>query len=227
MAVDVLVDLRPQFGSVRDQGSRPTCMAFAASDAHAGVRDEWKPLSCEFIFFKAQARARKPPTVGASLAAMLEALKLDGQPLEAGWPYLVLPPTDPATWQPPSAVGPLYARNSLQTGFALDPVLANLDRGIPIILLSFLSASFYQPPKDAVVAPATGELPDPNIRHAVIAVGHGLWNGQRVVLIRNSWGSLWGDEGHAWLTEAFLGPRLFRAAILTENVDVLADPIAA
>ena len=50
VTVEVDVDLRGEFGPVRDQGSRPTCLAFAASDSHAGVRAGWRPLSCEFAF---------------------------------------------------------------------------------------------------------------------------------------------------------------------------------
>jgi hypothetical protein len=61
----------------------------------------------------------------------------------------------------------------------------------------------------------------------VIAVGHGQVDGHRAILIRNSWGERWGDGGHGWLTEAFLGPRLFAAAKLTEEVDVSARAAAA
>lgn len=227
MPISVSIDLRHHFGAARNQGQRPTCMAFAASDTHAALRDGWEPLSCEYIFFKAQTRAGKPPTVGTSLAAILEALRLDGQPREAGWPYLVLPPTDAATWQPPDLGEPLYGRNGGQVDCGMSPVLANLDQGIPVILMSYLSASFYSPTDEAVVMPKPDELPDPNIRHAVIAVGHGAWNRKRVILVRNSWGPSWGDQGYAWLTETFLAPRLFRAAVLMENVDVSTNPVAA
>lgn len=227
MPVTVSVDLRHRFGAARNQGRRPTCMAFAASDAHAALRDPWGPLSCEYIFYKAQARAGKPPTKGTSLAALLDALRLDGQPEEAGWPYLVLPPTDTTAWHPPGAVGKLYGRNGKLTGVSLGPIITNLDHGTPVILLSLLSDSFYAPDRDGVVTPLLGELPDPNIRHAVIAVGHGTWNGELVLLVRNSWGSVWGLNGYAWVTEAFLRPRLFAVAILMENVDVSANSVAA
>lgn len=227
MPIRVSVDLRHHFGLARDQGTRPTCLAFAASDTHASLREGWEPLSCEYIFFKAQDRAGKPPTVGASLATTLAALRFDGQPAEVGWPYLVQLPTDPSTWLPPGPVGPLYRRHGMRVECDLGTVLAKLNEGVPIILMSYLSASFYRPTSEAVVEPADDEVPDPNIRHAVIAVGHGAWNGKRVILIRNSWGVNWGVEGYAWLTETFLASRLFCAAVLMENVDVSTNPIAA
>ena len=90
-----------------------------------------------------------------------------------------------------------------------------------------LSRAFYRPTPQAVVDPAVGEAPEPERRHAVIAVGHGNVDGQRALLIRNSWGSRWGDAGYGWLTERFLGPRIFAAATLMEEVDVSARSAAA
>ena len=51
------VDLRSLFGPVGDQGPRPTCLAFAASDAHAALRSGWVPLSREYAFYQVAARA--------------------------------------------------------------------------------------------------------------------------------------------------------------------------
>ena len=42
------------FGQARNQGARPTCMAFAASDIHAALRRGWSPLSCEYAFYQAR-----------------------------------------------------------------------------------------------------------------------------------------------------------------------------
>jgi len=101
MAIDILCDLRHRFGPARDQGARPTCLAFAVSDAHAVLREPWTALSCEFAFYHAQRRARRPPTAGARLVEMLATLKEDGQPVESDWPYLVSLPSDLNSYRPP------------------------------------------------------------------------------------------------------------------------------
>ena len=225
--IDIVRDLRPLFGPARDQGARPTCLAFAASDTHAGLRDGWAPLSCEFAFYAAQKRAGRPPTSGALLSTILDALRLDGQPDEKGWPYLAAVPADHRLWTPPATVGPLYGRNGQRDGTDLSSILAALDRDTPVLMLTMLSRSFFQPRGDGVVDPANDELPEPAQRHAVVAVGHGTVDGTPAILIRNSWGPGWGLEGHAWLTERFLAPRLFATANLTEEVDVSSHTAAA
>jgi hypothetical protein len=220
-------DLRSLFGPARNQLARPTCLAFAASDAHAAMRSGWAPLSCEYIFFHAQRRANRLPNVGAIPSKMLEAIRLDGQPEESGWPYLSATPTDAQSWTPPTEIGPLYRRNGTTFGPAFDAVLAEITNDHPVVLLTTLSRSFFRPSSAGIVHPEAAEDPEPERRHAVIGVGHGTADGHRAILVRNSWGTAWGQDGYAWLTEGFLKPRLFAVAMLTENLNVPANSPAA
>lgn len=226
-SIAVSVDLRSEFGPARNQGSRPTCMAFAASDAHAALRSGWAPLSCEYAFYQAQWRAGRPPHNGALLSSMLDALREDGQPEEGGWPYFAVTPADAASWSPPAEVGELFGRAGEKSSPSVDEVIHELDHGRPVIILLMLSCAFYKPSPQAVIHPADGEAPEPARRHAVIAVGHGKVDTHRAILVRNSWDERWGDAGYGWLTEPFLAPRIFAAAKLTEEVDVSARPAAA
>ncbi|WP_319797228.1 C1 family peptidase [Nitrobacter sp.] len=224
--ISVSVDLRACLGPARNQGPRPTCLAFAASDAHAAVRAGWRPLSCEYAFYQAQRRAGRPPNTGALLSAMLEALRKDGQPEENGWPYLAATPAN-SSWTPPTEVGQLFGRNSMLATHSIDQVIQELDRGRAVIVLMMLSRAFYQRNPQGIIDPPPDEQPEPERRHAVVAVGHGIIDGQRAVLVRNSWGPSWGDAGYGWLTERFLGPRIYAAATLLEDVDVSAHSAAA
>lgn len=214
------VDLRPWFGPARDQGPRPTCLAFATSDAHAALRYGWVPLSCEYVFYHAQRRAARPFNRGALLNCMMDAVRLDGQPEENGWPYRAIV-SDEASWIPPKNVGPLFYRLGEKLDPRCDQIVRELDRCRPVIILMMLSRAFYNPNVHAVVHPSPGEAPEPARRHAVVGVGYGTVDGERAILVRNSWGLKWGQAGHAWLTESFVSPRLFAAAALLEEPHVL------
>jgi hypothetical protein len=227
ISVTIKTDLRHLFGSVRDQGRRPTCLAFAASDAHAALRGRWTPLSCEYVFFHAQRRSGRVPTDGALLPAMLDALREDGQPTEANWPYLPALPADLSQWTPPAGSTPLFRRAGEPAAYTVDAIIAQLDRGVPVLTLMRLSRSFYYAGSDGFIDQAPGETLDFHRRHAVIAVAHGLAGAERTVLIRNSWSDQWGAKGYGWLTEKFMQPRVYQLAILKEDVSVSTHSAAA
>lgn len=222
-SVTINKNLQSAFGPARDQGQRPTCLAFATSDLHAALRGAWQPLSCEYIFYHAQRRASRPATQGALLSSMLDALREEGQPLEAEWKYLDDVPADIAQWHPPLGITSLFRRAGEPGHDTIDAIIQELDQDRPVLTLITLSSSFDWAQGSDPIFAKSGEVPDPCRRHAVISVGHGIVGKQRAVLVRNSWGSDWGDSGYAWLAEDFLAPRLFRLAKLKEDLGVLGN----
>src|SRR5262249_7716506 len=153
------------------------------------------------------------PGDGTTLSGMLTAIAQDGQPYEADWPYLSTLPSDLTKWKPPTTVGQLFRRSS-EKRLATE-LYTLLDSSSPVIVVMTLSSAFDRPGPGGIVA--RNEPVVSARRHAVIAVGHGRQNSARFVLIRNSWGELWGMNGHAWLAEAYLTPRIIALAILKEK----------
>jgi hypothetical protein len=91
MAIMVLSDLRHQLGPARNQGSRPTCVAFAFSDGHAAARRRPDLLSVEHLYHNAVRRTPgSHPDQGVTMPVCASALARDGQCLESGWAYLDL-----------------------------------------------------------------------------------------------------------------------------------------
>jgi hypothetical protein len=211
--IQSLVDLRGDFGPARDQNPRPTCTAFAASDAHAAVRTGWDPLSTEWAYYHALRRDGGLPHQGATMNGMVAAIKSDGQPVEAEWPYIKTAIADVRSWKPPAPAKQLFFRNHMICRGTVQDIVDQLNAGIPVLVAMSLSDAFFRPDAEGVVE--RNEPPDPKRRHAVVAVGHGRRRSNRFVLIRNSWGKAWGVKGHAWIAVDYLTPRLIGAAVMT------------
>jgi hypothetical protein len=212
MNINIRVDLRQQFGSIRDQHQRPTCMAFAASDAHAYARGSLDALSVEYAFYRAVQRQAVPDrTRGVSYQIMTETIAADGQPLEDGWPYIAhLQPAD--AWTPPAALGDIFTHDTETIGADIEEIVKALESGSPVLVGMQISGGFFTLAVDSVLP---GLPTDPAVgNHAVVVVGYGDLNGERCLLIRNSWGESWADQGYGWIHEEYLAPRLLVAGVM-------------
>ncbi len=210
MAIVMLRDLRPQIGPARNQGTRPTCIAFAFSDGHAAARGDLEPLSTEHLYFNAVQRTPMcDPNGGVNMPNCIAALSADGQCAEAGWRYLDLaPPTE--RWMPPATATPSFRRRCEESANAVSAITAELDAERPVVVALLLGERFYTPDHDSTIVPGPRD-PDTDY-HAVLAVGHGRDEAQPYLLVRNSWGAEWGLEGHAWVAATYLEPRLYALA---------------
>jgi hypothetical protein len=210
----VEVTLAAEFCEIRDQGQRPTCVAFAASDLHAFSRSEQTKLSVEYGYYHAVQRCTPPdPHSGVTLQAISHALGHDGQPAEEGWPYLAVLPADLRLWKPPGTVGVVYRQKWIGRPLPVDAA-GLIRKRIPALLGLMLTPSFFRPDKDGIVQENTSEMVVGT--HAVVAIGIGQSHGKQYFLIRNSWGRSWGAEGTAWISEEYLQRRLM-AVLLMEK----------
>lgn len=219
--ISVTVDLRSKFDAARDQGPRPTCLAFAMSDLHSYHRAFLHPLSCEYLFYRTQRRFNRSFEAGASLSEMRVGLEEDGQPVENDWPYLDQLPEDIDQYGPP-IVSTVYRRRSERHAVSLGEIEQALLAGVPVLAVITLSDAFYTPDPNGVIVPVPGDPPDPTRLHALVLTGVATLNDERHFLVRNSWGKDWGLAGYAWLSAPFLQPRLDHAVILKEEVYVSA-----
>lgn len=197
--IDIEVLLPEAEEPPRDQGDRLTCLAFAISNLNRSSAPA--TLSPEFVYQSTalQTPGWKPgdgliPSIAFTASA-------PGQPEESHYPYQADEPKIP--------IAPLPHHLTLHgTAIRIHPqsaayVAQSIRGGYPIGLVLHLTPEFYRPTK-GIVPFNTFVLPD--TLHAVLAVGIGKEQstGTEHILIQNSWGPGWGNNGHAWLPSQYL-----------------------
>lgn len=200
-----IVDLRATLAPAGDQGGRLTCLSWALTAAHEFTVADG-PFSVEYLHWNAGTY----PGGRGSVVATAAALRTDGQPEEAQWPYLDHNDDAHPRYGPPSTVvGPYSTAIVRVSRVDLDTLITELTSGrLPVLALrvtdAFLAAAGGIVGPDG---PGTGG-------HAVAAVGVARYTGQRdvgvvhpgdrLVCVRNSWSERWGVDGYGLITESAL-----------------------
>jgi hypothetical protein len=205
--VTIKKDLRARFAAARDQGTRPTCLAFALTEAHAAERTPHVSLSADYLYYHAlQRMPSSHGDNGVSLAAAIDALRVDGQSTEAGWPYSPVLPVNLSAWKPPHSLSVLFATGTPQPP-RVESICALLDQDCPTVIVFRPTERFYYADQ-AGFLPARSPDPELPQLHAIVALGYGKASAGRHICILNSWGPTWGQQGFAWLAEDYLALRL-------------------
>jgi hypothetical protein len=202
--VSIEVDLRAQWPVVRDQGNRQSCLACSTSDAHMLGHSLSNPLSAEFLYYHAAQRMPgKEFRGGLTFDAVDDALQVDGQPLESEWAYET---SQPKNWIVPAVSKIWHATLGVMAGDQAVLLQGALTNSCPVVLGIRMTGEFMVVKKSPYIISANGQGFG---AHAVLAVGLGNAAGYgTLVLIRNSWGTRWGDKGYAWLDHKYLSHNL-------------------
>lgn len=229
-ALPASVDLRGGCSPIEDQGTLGSCTAHAAVGLVEYYQRQMFETHIEgsrrFVYKTTRNLLQLTGDTGAYLRSTMGALALFGVPPEKYWPYTTEPGTgeDGFDAEPPAF---LYAFGSSYRAlkyYRLDPANATPDAVLESIKTHLVARrpmvfgfSVYA---SIAGAEETGEIPypEPGDRqvggHAVAALG---FDDGRVVgsagggtsttgafLIRNSWGTGWGDGGYGWLPYEYL-----------------------
>lgn len=202
------IDLRSRLGAPKAQGQRSTCLAFAASAAHeAALFDEHDIIdTCEEYLYWA-SKQHDAPGPGTTFPAIHDALAAEGQPLEELWPYDGDRDDQDAAYAPPVSAHtaqPRWSPTLAPVPATPNSVRAELDAGRAVVLGLPTWSDLDLPVAGRLAVPSPSDLD--GAHHAVAVIGYDETTTE--MLIRNSWGSAWGDAGTAWLPLRFLDEHL-------------------
>ena len=197
-----VIDLRDQLGAVGDQGRRGTCVAFALTALHAHARaGSTEPLSEEFLYWSAKKRDALSGD-GTTFAAAATSLAGDGQAVASLWPYDEMTSHGDTGYGPSQAAiadGATKLAQCSSTSLAVSDLRETLNAGRAIAIAIPVWDEF-ELADGASVVPIPANISTMALEYAVVIAGHDPIT--EAVLVRNSWGTRWGDRGYAWFAEA-------------------------
>jgi C1A family cysteine protease len=201
-------DLRPSMPPVYDQGQLGSCTGNAIAGAMEYERDrqglpDFVP-SRLFVYYNERAlEGTVSSDSGAVIRDGIKVVNTEGVCPETLWPY----DTGMFTVKPPKRCY-VAAKKDTAVQYEAIQTLGDLKDAIASKLSVVFGFTVYQSFESQAVA-QTGVVPMPDTRHekpvgghAVVAVGYSDPKGQ--IVVRNSWGPSWGDQGYFYLPYQYL-----------------------
>ena len=223
-ALPALVDLRPSFSPVEDQGALGSCTANAAVGLveyfEKRASGRYVGASRLFVYKTERDLLGWTGDTGAYLRTAMEALALFGAPPERYWVYDPRPASSNTHYdvEPPAfcyAFGANYQAIKYfrldGTGTTATQTLANIKTflagGFPSMFGFPVYPEYDHPLPGALIA-----YPAPSSRsrggHANVAAGYDdnlmIGGDKGALLVRNSWGTGWANAGYGWLSYKYI-----------------------
>jgi len=204
------IDLRDNFPEVYDQGQLGSCTANAICAAYEyemkKQEGNYKPMSRLFLYYlERDMEGTVNEDSGAQIKDGIFATEKTGLCLEELYPYNI----DNFTVKPEETC--YINANNHKTVEAcrieqnVDDIKQCLLDGYPIVFGITVYESFES---EEVAKTATVPLPQKNEKvlggHAIVIVGYKQINNSNYFIIRNSWGTGWGDGGYCYIPEAYI-----------------------
>lgn len=214
------VDLRDKFGPIRNQGVQGSCSSFAISSVIEAVCPEDKRLSPAFLYWNArEANGKTDTDSGASLYDVLKGAADKGVCEEEQMPYnakiFTVRPSD-------EAFADALGRRVLEAQTVeldMDAIKSALSDGCPVIIAAQIFDSFSETRSGFIRQPSKSETEnggrkDGHGRHAMVVCGFS--DKEKVLVVRNSWGTDFGDNGYCYMPYSYAKTYLLQACIITK-----------
>ena len=204
------IDLRPTCSSVEDQGNLGSCTGNALAGAVEFLerKDNVRFIDASRLFIYYNERALEgtiKSDAGAMIRDGIKTLKNQGVCSERTWPYII----SKFSVKPGAACYKEALKRQITSYhriLTLDEMRACLAEGFPFVFGFTVYESFES---QEVAHSGVVQMPQPNERslggHAVLAVGYD--DVQKRFIVRNSWGTGWGQKGYFTLPYEYLANR--------------------
>jgi hypothetical protein len=204
------VDLRPYMTSIENQEQTNSCVANAVAGAYEylvkrHMGEEAYDVSRLFIYYNARAQGDEPiEDEGSMIADAIEGLRQHGACSEETWPFDAETVNEEPSEEAYEEASQFPVEEVENVPTDLDAWRRCLAEGNPIVFGISLFQSFDAHRKKGVVPmPSKAESSrESHGGHAMLCVGYS--DKDKVFIVRNSWGSDWGDEGYCYIPYSYI-----------------------
>lgn len=206
------VDRSSEMSPVKNQGYAGTCVGFATAavkewqetqeyinEKKRGSKHERESgtydLSEAWIYWNCKKIDPWPGESGTNIRSAMKVLRKIGVPSEKAWPYTddESNPGKPTPWSKMTARWKkIKSYYKIQN---IEDLLVHLANTGPVITGMLLYQDFYYPESDGFV-PLPSSNESPIGAHAVAICGYIKEKDHNKLIIKNSWGPNWGDNGY-------------------------------
>ncbi|MBK7828943.1 C1 family peptidase [Nannocystis sp.] len=222
------VDLRHALSAVEQQGKTESCAAHAAAGAceyllRRHQADAGHDVSRLFIYYNARASA-SPDTSsitdkGASLPAVMKALKQHGACRETSWPF----EEGSVNQAPPKNLYEEGKRLLIEGEESVPTTMAAwkaaLANGHPILFAVQIFRSFASDRAGLIPMPTSADRSNAWGGHAMLCVGYS--DADAVFIVRNSHGTEFGDAGYCYIPYTYMMSYNYHDSWIIKHVDAL------
>ncbi|BCM92903.1 hypothetical protein IAD21_04787 [Abditibacteriota bacterium] len=204
------VDLRPYMTTVENQGDTNSCTANATAGAYEYLykrhRGEALDVSRLFIYYNARYLADEDNIAdeGSMISSAIDGLKEYGACTEDTWTFDTEYVNEEPDEDSYNEGANFLVESAKMVPVELDAWKTALAEGQPIIFGIALFDSFdkYRP-KGRIPAPTKSEMArESHSGHAMLCVGYS--DVDQMFIVRNSWGTKWGDKGYCYIPYSYL-----------------------
>jgi len=207
------VDLRKNFSRIKNQGQQGSCTAYALTSIYEYILKSNQAakadLSEAFLYYNARKKEGKENSdYGSSYDLAVQSLVEDGICEESFMPYNEYDCTTPPEQNAIDNARLRRVKKAVNVKRNLEDLKSALEDGYPVAISVFLYDSFGQGHKGMVSLPTQDELKtaqneeNKHHRHAMVICGYD--NKKKLFIVRNSWGTGFGDNGYCYMPYTYI-----------------------
>lgn len=237
------VDLRKNFSYIKDQGDIGSCTTFALASIFEYILGKNQKLDADlserYLYYNTRIEALKREgrpdnslvEVGTSFFDAIKALQTDGICKEALCQYAK---TEAINEKPSDAAyedgRTRLVTEAMNVQLKEDDIKSALNDGYPVAISVRVFSTFGNPDHGFISLPDEGEVNQADIdgiesNHAMVICGYSDEN--KVFVVRNSWGTSFGDKGYCFMPYSYITDEHLtnQACIITGTSVVAADKV--